>query len=244
MERTPVRYSGGVDPDRLALARAALVAQPVSFAEDKVLAVLDPLRDVLPRAGLVRGQIVSCQGAAAMSLALALAAGPTDDGSWAAVIGLPSVGVQAAAELGMALERTVFVAAPPSDQWGVVLGAAIDGADVVIAAAPTSSAAATEARRLQARLQARGGVLVVVGEPGPFHPDLVLASNVIGWEGLGDGHGHLVSRRIVIQVGGRRAGRPSRHELLVPGPDGAVESVRSMGSTVALPTTPVLSETG
>lgn len=227
-----------MDTDRLARARAALagpsgaLASLVSFgpaavevANESVLAALDPLVPILPRAGLARGQVVSCRGAAAMSLALALAAGPTESGSWAAVVGLPTVGVQAACELGVAVERTLFVAAPPPDQWAVVLGAVIDGADVVIASAPTRSVPAGEARRLQARLQSRGGVLVVVGDPGAFVPDLVLASEVLGWEGLGDGHGHLTCRRVSVRVDGRRLGRPRRHELFLPGPGGAVTAV-------------------
>jgi hypothetical protein len=224
-----------VDAERLARARAALagpsgaLASLVSFGpaasevtRDAVLAVLDPLTPLLPRAGLARGQVVGCQGSAALSLALSLAAGPTESGSWAAVVGLPTVGIQAAAELGVAVERTLFVAAPPPDQWAVVLGAVIDGADVVIASAPARSVPAGETRRLQARLQSRGGVLLVVGDPGAFVPDLVLGTEVLGWEGLGEGHGHLTCRRVSIQVEGRRLGRPRRHDLLLPGPGGAV----------------------
>lgn len=210
-----------METDRLALARAALVGQPVALAEEKLLPVLDPLLPLVPRAGLVRGQTVACQGAAAMSLALALAAAPTAAGSWAAVVGLPAVGIQAAAELGVAVERTIFVAAPPPDQWAVVLAAAVDGADVVIAPTPARSVPLAEVRRLQARLQARGGVLLVVGDAGPLASDVALHTEVLGWEGIGDGYGHLTSRRVLVNVAGRRAGRPRRHELLLPGPGGA-----------------------
>jgi hypothetical protein len=246
-----------VDTERLARARAALAgpsgaltslvsfgSAPVEVTRDAVLSVLDPLTPILPRAGLARGQVVGCQGAAAMSLALALAAGPTETGSWAAVVGLPTVGIQAAAELGVAVERTLFVAAPPPDQWAVVLGAVIDGADVVIVSAPTRSVPAGDTRRLQARLQSRGGVLLVVGDPGPFVPDLVLGSEVLGWEGLGDGHGHLTCRRVSIQVDGRRLGQPRRHELLLPGPGGAVAAAPSTAVPVPVRAVPDLRETG
>lgn len=246
-----------MDTERLARARAALAGPsgalaslvsfgpaPVEVANDSVLTVLDPLVPILPRAGLARGQVVGCRGAAAMSLALALAAGPTEAGSWAAVVGLPTVGIQAASELGVAVERTLFVASPPPDQWAVVLGAVIDGADIVIAAAPTRSVPAGETRRLQARLLSRGGVLVVVGDPGAFVPDLVLDSEVIGWEGLGDGHGHLTCRRVSVQVDGRRLGRPRRHELLLPGPGGAVAAVSPTTVTASVPAASALRDTG
>ena len=227
--------------DRLALARAALAASPHAAAlstvrslgeaplrQQDLLPVLGPLAPLLPHGGLVRGHLVGCRGEAAMSLALALAAGPTAAGSWAAVLGLPSVGVLAAAELGVALERTMFVAAPPPDQWAVVLGAVVDGADVVITAAPGRSVPAAEIRRVHSRLQSRGGVLVLVGEPGLLTPDLALTCDVLGWEGIGDGHGHLASRRVRVEVGGRRAGRPRRHDLVLPGPDGGVHAVRTV----------------
>jgi hypothetical protein len=248
---------GFVDTERLARARAALAGPtgalaslvsigpaPVEATRDAVLAVLDPLTPILPRAGLARGQVVSCQGAAAMSLALALAAGPTEAGSWAGVVGLPTVGIQAAAELGVAVERTMFVASPPPDQWAVVLGAVIDGADVVIASAPARSVPAGETRRLQARLHTRGGVLLVVGDPGLFIPDLVLDSEVLGWEGLGEGHGHLTCRRVSVQVDGRRLGRPQRHDLLLPGPGGAVAAAPSTAISVPVRAVPDLWHTG
>jgi len=58
---------------------------------------------------LTRGHTVACVGSAAMSCALAVLVAPTQAGSWAGVVGLPSCGVQAAADLGVSLERTVFV---------------------------------------------------------------------------------------------------------------------------------------
>ncbi|MEY3071274.1 MAG: hypothetical protein RL473_1381, partial [Actinomycetota bacterium] len=63
---------------------------------------------------LTRGHTVACVGSAAMSCALAVLVAPTQAGSWAGVVGLPSCGVQAAADLGVSLERTVFVADPTS----------------------------------------------------------------------------------------------------------------------------------
>lgn len=216
---------------RLAQARAALAAAsaaPVVMAHDRLLPVLDPLAGILPRGGLVRGQVALCRGEAAWSLALALAAGSTRAGSWMMVVGLPSLGLQAAAEMGVALERTVVVTTPPSDQWAMVLAAALDGADVVLAPADASLPAA-EARRVHARLRTRGGALVLIdsGEASVFAPDLVMSTSVVEWDGLGQGDGRLSRRRIAIDVGGRRA-RSHRHEdgglLYLPDADGSVSS--------------------
>ena len=62
---------------------------------------------MLPDAGLVRGRVVGCTGPAAMSLALALAARATVTGSWLAAVGVPMLGVEAVAELGVPLSRLV-----------------------------------------------------------------------------------------------------------------------------------------
>lgn len=88
------------------------------FAHERLLPVPGALRTLFsPSAGshetspvgLVRGQTVVCAGSAAMSCALGLAAGVTQAGSWVAFVGLPSTGLQAAAGIGVSLERAVFV---------------------------------------------------------------------------------------------------------------------------------------
>lgn len=224
-------------PDRLARARAALAAAaaaPVVMADDRVLPVLDPLAAVLPRGGLVRGQTAMCRGDAAWSLALALAAGATRTGSWLMVVGLPSLGLAAAAEMGVALERTVVVAPPPSDQWAVVLAAALDGADVVLVPADAALTAA-DARRIQARLRTRGGVLLVVDTgdtSGTTSPDLVLTARGLGWEGIVGGDGRLVRRRVAVAVDGRRARSARAHEVFLPAADGSVSPAASRLASV------------
>lgn len=198
----------------------------MGLARDRLLPVLAPLVPLLPEGALVRGKIVACTGGAAMSTALALAAAPTGEGSWTGVVGLAEVGLAAAAELGVALERLVLVASPrDGGEWAEVLAALIDGVDVVVAAPPPRLGAG-RARRLQARVQARGGVLVLVGPGEPFAPDLILRSEVRGWEGVGaDGSGHLAGRRVALELGGRRIGAPRRADVWLPGPDGAVAPV-------------------
>ena len=50
------------------------------------------------------------------SLALALMAGPSAAGEWCAVIGVPDLGLEAASELGIALERLILVP-EPGESW-------------------------------------------------------------------------------------------------------------------------------
>ncbi len=87
---------------------AAAVA-PTTLARQRTLPVLDPLSTLLPDGALARGKAVSCRGIAATSLATALAAGATAAGAWLAVVDVPWLGVEAAAELGVPLERLVRV---------------------------------------------------------------------------------------------------------------------------------------
>src|SRR5690349_19397575 len=77
-----------------------LIAAPVP--------VLPALADVLPERGLRPGSVVSTGGIGATSLALALVAEASKD-SWTAVVGMPSVGLCAGAELGVDLDRVVVV---------------------------------------------------------------------------------------------------------------------------------------
>ncbi len=197
------------------------------LAHERLLGVLPPLVGLLPQGGLRRGSIVVSGGGAGMSLAFALAAGPSRAGAWVGVVGLPSVGLAAAEELGVSLGRVFLVAEPPARQWAEVTAAVAEGAEVVLARAPSPQAVRpVDVRRVQARLAHRGAVLLLV-EPSstPFSPDLEFTTTPLNWEGIGNGHGRLLARRVRVELDGRRAGRPIRRELWLPGPDGAVAEV-------------------
>lgn len=211
---------------------------PLAPAHHRVIEVAAPLAPLLPQGGLVRGQVVGCEGDAASTLALALLARATKIGAWAALVGPPCWGLGAAAELGVALERIVAVSPPADDraeQWGTVVAALIDGIDVVVLGSGRESTcwwdtlsgsgrqpSAGVARRLQAKLQARGGVLIVVGPPGPFAPDVTLRAAGETWEGIGNGYGYARCRRALVEVGGRRVNRITRHHLWLPGERGSL----------------------
>ena len=215
-----------IPPERLA-ALAERVG-PGALAAERTLLVVPALEALLP-GGLRRGSVVATDGVAATSLALALAAGPSAAGAWVGAIGMPSLGVLAAAELGVAVERLFLVASPPADQWAEIVAAVIDGAEVVLAT-PPAGVATRAARRVQARLASRGAVLLLAAGERPgasgFQPDVRLRADEAVWEGLGDGAGRLLARRVRITVSGRRASaRPITRDLLLPGPSGGVETV-------------------
>jgi hypothetical protein len=245
--------TGGMGRDGAASALADLAArvQPTMLAREQCLPVLPALEPLLPGADLRRGATVSVDGPAATSLALAAAAGPSQDGAWVAAVGFPSLGLLAAAELGVALDRLVLVADPGGDgedaAWPAVVAALVDAFEVVLVHAQHRVGAA-DGRRLAARARERGAVLVQVGASRstsatwPEGADVSLTVVDAAWEGLGEGHGHLRARRVTVEGGGRRdASRPRRAELWLPSADGAVDAV--LPAPVPLRATPREAET-
>jgi hypothetical protein len=208
--------------------------RPTTLARDQLLPVLPALEPLLPGAGLRRGSTLSVDGPAATSLALAAAAAASQDGSWVAAVGFPSLGLLAAAELGVALERFVLVASPDTEPgpdnetaaWSAAVAALVDAFEVVLVQA-THRIGGRDGRRLAARTRERDAVLVQVGSaPWPEGADVTLTVTDSTWEGLGEGFGHLRARRVTVTGGGRRdAARPRQAELWLPSVDGAVEAV-------------------
>lgn len=208
--------------------------RPTILARDQRLPLLPALEPLIPGAGLRRGSTLSVDGPAATSLALATAAAASQDGAWVAAVGFPSLGLLAAAELGVALERFVLVASPdtapgPDNEtttWAAAVAALVDAFEVVLVQT-TDPVRSRDARRLAARARERGAVVVQVGSRHwPEGADV--SFEVIGatWEGLGTGHGHLRARKVTVLGGGRReAARPREVELWLPSIDGEVEAV-------------------
>lgn len=194
-------------------------------ARDRCFPVDEAFAPMLPDAGLVRGRIVGCTGPAAMSLALALAARATTTGSWLATIGVPMLGVEAVAELGVPLERLVAIESDGSPaSWADRVGAAADGFDLILTCPP--SGAERVVRKIRQRLQARGVVLLAVGPSSPgVSCDVEFTTTAVEWAGLGRGHGALSARRAVVRVGGRRVPREVERELWLPGPTGGIAVV-------------------
>ncbi|MDQ1395577.1 MAG: hypothetical protein QOG64_836, partial [Acidimicrobiaceae bacterium] len=196
----------------VALEEIATRTRPVALAGDERLPVLAPLADLFPGGALRRGTTVTVTGSS--SLLLALLAGPSQAGSWAAVVGRPDLGMAAAAEHGVALERLALVPYPGA-QWATVASALLDALDVVVLS-PPGRMRPGDARRLAAKARERGSVLVpLTGWTEAADVRLAVASSQ--WQGLGQGHGRLTACRVEVVVSGRgAAARERRIPLWLP----------------------------
>jgi hypothetical protein len=246
-DRRPLAREGRGDE----VAALAGRVRPTDLARDRRLPVVPALDGLLPAAGLRRGTTAAVDArpgvAGATSLALALAAGASQAGSWVAAVGLGSLGLVAAAEMGVAFERLVVIADPGGGRagWASVVAALADGFDVVLVAAGGGAAGGAagggrlrpaDARRLVARVRERGAVLVAVGGDLPERSHVRLSVEAGAWEGLEPtGLGRLSARRAVVVAGGRgEASRPRRAHLWLPSATGEVAPADPMAPAVPL----------
>jgi len=225
--------------DLVALARAADLARPVTYANERVLPVAEPLTPLVPF-GLPRGAAITISGGPGVSAtALALVAAASASGSWVAIAGWPTVGLAAAAEFGIALERLAVIDVD-AEHWGAVVVALIDALDVVIARPPTTLAASM-ARRVAARARERGASLVLVDAGagpvllGAFDPVVRIVVRACSWSGLEAGHGTLTARRLVVEATGRREARVRRAALWLPDGRGMIAEAASVEVTAEVP---------
>jgi hypothetical protein len=189
----------------------------------RTLPVLPALEELLSGGALRRGSVLSCSGSAAVTLAVSMVAGASQEGAWVGIAGLATLGVRMLGELGLDLGRVVLISGQHDPgTWADVLAASIDGFDVVLAdgSLPVRPAAA---RRLHARVQSRGAVLVLTGVSAAFTPDLQISSSRAVWSGLGEGHGVATARQVTVEVHGRRAARRRCAALWLPAADGTIE---------------------
>ena len=157
---------------------------------------------------------LAAPGSGGTSLLLALLAAASRSGSWCAVVGVPALGVLAAAESGIVLERLALVP-HPGPEWPTVVAALIDGVDVVVIAVP-GPVSASIANRLVARARQRGSVLMPFGRWAGA--DVTLQVRHGRWEGLGAGRGRLRRREVTITARGRgAAARPREITMWMPG---------------------------
>jgi hypothetical protein len=200
-------------------------------ASAEALAVDPGLADLFPDQGLRRGTVLGVSGAGgAISLLLAVVSRALTEGSWAAVVGAPALGVEAAAGFGVRLDHLALIP-DPGAHWTDVVGALLDALDLVVVSPPGRCRPA-DARRLAARTRDRHGVLVVVeqlsvGRMGrverwPESVDLQLEAGAATWHGLDRGDGTLGGREVTVRSFGRRSGGRERSKRLwLPAGDGA-----------------------
>ncbi|HJQ01459.1 MAG TPA: hypothetical protein VJ851_07655 [Jatrophihabitans sp.] len=199
------------------------------------LPVPDQLAELLP-GGLRRGSTIAVTGS--VSLLLTLLGAASQHGAWTALVGMPAISAEAAAEAGLDLGRLAMVT--PTDgswtgtSWTTAVGALLDALDVVVARPAAIGTRSDEisrpglvtgrpgmtsgrpgvtvgdSRRLTARARTKDAVLVLYGRSSEAWPavELKLSAEHTGWTGIGTGYGRLAHRRLLVTATGR--GRSSR----------------------------------
>jgi hypothetical protein len=189
---------------------------------DRALPTSSALAGLLPGGALAAGGSYVVDGST--MLALELLRQPSRAGSWCAVVGVPDVGVEAAAAAGIELERLALVP-HPGEQWFAVVSALVDAVTVVLVQPPARARVGeAAASRLAARLRQREGVLVST-RAWP-HAQARLAVTESDWAGLGAGFGHLAARQVTVAASSPDwQGRLRSRRLWLPDARGAVSPV-------------------
>lgn len=241
------------------LSRLGERVKPVVLAHERTMAIIDVLRPIFPEGGLVRGRVMSCQGAAATSIASALVRDALVAGAWLALVDVDTFGADAAAEFGIPLERVVRVDTgntecnkredqqPASGSelgWIDAMGAAVDGFDIIMTRVPAGLSGGRRSaamRKLSTRIVQHGAVVVALGDTGELSCDVRLVTERTVWEGLGDGAGHLRRRQIDFVADGRRLPGRRTCQLMV---SGGAQRVEISAVTVAAADVVVASAAG
>ncbi|HEY0189005.1 MAG TPA: hypothetical protein VGC67_16045 [Cellulomonas sp.] len=162
--------------------------------------------------GLRRGSTTVLLGSTSLVLAM-VAAACTAREAWAAVVGQPSLGLLAAAQAGVALDRLAVVPSPGAE-GPTVVAALLDGIDVVVVG-PGCALTDADRRRLTARARDRGSVLLSTA---PWAgAGCVLTVEGGRWSGVGEGGGRLRAHELRLTRTGRgSAGRPQDLRVVLP----------------------------
>ncbi|WP_226532843.1 hypothetical protein [Microbacterium paraoxydans] len=192
---------------------------------EHTLLPLDPaFAALLPEKGLQAG--TSYTVSPSPSLVLALLSAASRKGHWCAVVGMPTLGVEAAAAFGIDLTRLILVPTP-GERW---LAATSALAEVVplIAVAPGTRAGDADVSRLSARLRDRGCTLLVTESPHTGRwpqSEGTIRLHDPHWHGLGTGWGLLSDCTVTVTAQTRHSPSPSSVRVQLPGGHGALEAV-------------------
>lgn len=193
------RSVAALDPRRAVVEQ---LRERVAAMENKVAA--QPVPTLPGIADLVQLHAGATYAVDSASLALALAAEASRAGDWVGFAGCTDFGVEAAAELGIELSRTVLVP-DPGEHWLEVTAALVDVLRVVVLRPPASVDERTAAI-LDSRLRTRSSVLVVHGHWPRVEARLSVEDS--SWSGPTTGTGQLQERRARVAV--QRGARPPR----------------------------------
>jgi hypothetical protein len=180
------------------------------------------LAELLPGGALSAG---SSYAVGSTTLAVALLQGASAAGAWCAVVGVPDLGVEAAAGLGVDLDRLVLVP-HPGEQWLAIVAALVDVVSIVLVKPPNGAAASAPsvprigeatAGRLSSRQ--REAVLLSLGDWPRADARLIVTES--SWAGIGAGFGHLAGRQATVSsTAAAWSGRARSRRLWLPAPGG------------------------
>jgi hypothetical protein len=188
------------------LGRELGISTAGQLSQEQSLPISDALRELFPH-GIRRGSTISVD---TTSLMLLLLAASTRAGSWAAIAGFPNVGVVAAEEIGVQLERCAFVPYFTANNAAKVVAALIDSVDFVVIHRANDIAVA-DARRLIARARERKSVLVLSKTAWPNITPITLTVSSSSWERTANGCGRLKGRWVDVVASGRGAMSRASH---------------------------------
>ncbi len=224
-----------------------LIAQrvrPLVLAREDLLPVAPGFAELLGTPGLRRGSTlaVAADGACGTTaVALGLIAEASSMGAWCAAVELEDLGIVAADELGVSLDRLVLVPRT-GKRFPTVVAALLDGCDIVLVAAPGLSPA--DRRRLSDRARERRAVLVVLSGslaaptvtsgPWPDGVDVLLSVTGSSFAGLGAGNGRMLAHRVDV-IATRRAAAPQekRASLWLPSLPEGISPASPVGAKAA-----------
>jgi hypothetical protein len=163
---------------------------------------------LLPGGALRSGVAYAAPGS--LALAMLLLAGPSAAGAWCGVVGIPEFGAEAAAELGVSLDRLVLVPTP-GDDWLTVTAQLTEVLPIVLVRPPARGASPAETARLASRLRQRDATLLVAGDWAGAEATLTTTGG--SWVGIGAGWGYLAARDLDVVVTAREV--RTRHRIRI-----------------------------
>lgn len=173
LRRQMAAVSGKVGGGHRGIERAAEVLP----RSESLLPIPELLAEMVP-GGLPRGTVAVLSGAG--SLPVSMAAAATAAGRHVAIVGLPDLGLLAAAEMGADLSRMAVIPDPGTDPVEVA-AVLMDGMDLVLLGLGGCSVSATRARAVVARARQKGCTLLVMR--GTWHGSAIrLAARLHGYE--------------------------------------------------------------
>jgi hypothetical protein len=184
----------------------ALEAPKVDYP---VFPVSSGLDELFPHGGLRRGATYQIDSSA--SLLWALLATATSRGVWCALVGMPDLGLAAAEDMGVNLDRVVLVP-HPAEHWLSVVSALIDVVGIV-ALGPLSAPSDRMMGTLLGRLRDREATLLV--QSAWPRTDASISVSEHHWRGLGKGSGVLHEHRVGITLRSRANQSVRRCDMVI-----------------------------